>query len=294
MHRLMYPEIGFVMLRFVDYLFQAFTLGVVEGITEFLPISSTGHLIVTEHLLGFRDQSNTFTVVIQIGAILAVVLFYWRDLLARVTGLFTGQKNAWQFWLKLVVATIPAAVLGLLLEDILSAFDTPLTVAISLIVGGILLYWLETARSKTQGVPEPLEPQIDHISLRQAFLVGCFQVLALLFPGTSRSGASIVGGWLVGLNRVTATAFSFYLGIPTLGAAGLYKLYKARDQLSNLPGGATALLVGSVVSLITAFLAVSWLLRYVSRNNFKGFAIYRIVAGGVILLLLALNMMPNA
>jgi undecaprenyl-diphosphatase len=277
----------------VDFIFQAIMLGVVEGITEFLPVSSTGHLIVTEHLLGFRDQSNTFTIVIQIGAILAVVLFYWRDLLARVLGLFSGKKNAVQFWLKLVIATIPAAILGLLLEEVLSNFDTPLTVAISLIVGGVILYWLETVRGNKQTAPEPLEPQIDSISTRQAFLIGCFQVLALLFPGTSRSGASIVGGWLVGLNRVTATAFSFYLGIPTLGAAGLYKLYKARDQLSALPGGGVALLVGSVVSLVTAFLAVSWLLRYVSRNNFKGFAIYRIVAGAVILLLLATNVMPN-
>jgi undecaprenyl-diphosphatase len=277
----------------VDFIFQAIMLGVVEGITEFLPVSSTGHLIVTEHLLGFRDQSNTFTIVIQIGAILAVVLFYWRDLLARALGLFSGKKNAVQFWLKLVIATIPAAILGLLLEEVLSNFDTPLTVAISLIVGGVILYWLETVRGNKQTAPEPLEPQIDSISTRQAFLIGCFQVLALLFPGTSRSGASIVGGWLVGLNRVTATAFSFYLGIPTLGAAGLYKLYKARDQLSALPGGGVALLVGSVVSLVTAFLAVSWLLRYVSRNNFKGFAIYRIVAGAVILLLLATNVMPN-
>jgi undecaprenyl-diphosphatase len=277
----------------VDFIFQAIILGIVEGITEFLPVSSTGHLIVTEHLLGFRDQSNTFTIVIQIGAILAVVLFYWRDLLARVLGLFAGQKNALQFWLKLVIATIPAAVLGLLLEDILSNFDTPLTVAISLIVGGIILYWLETVRGKNQTAPESLEVQMDNISVRQAFLIGCFQVLAMLFPGTSRSGASIVGGWLLGLNRVTATAFSFYLGIPTLGAAGLYKLYKARDQLSALPGGGVALLVGSVVSLVTAFLAVRWLLRYVSRNNFKGFAIYRMVAGAVILLLLATNVMPN-
>jgi undecaprenyl-diphosphatase len=282
------------MVGSVDFILQAIILGIVEGITEFLPISSTGHLIVIEHLLNARDQSNTFTIVIQIGAILAVVLFYYKDLLARVLGLFRGQKGAVQFWLKLVVATIPAAILGLLLEETLSSFDTPLTVAISLIVGGIILYWLETVRGKTPSAPEPHEPDIDNITLRQAFLVGCFQVLALLFPGTSRSGASIVGGWLLGLNRVTATAFSFYLGIPTLGAAGLYKLYKARDELSTLPGGGLALLVGCVVSLVTAFLAVGWLLRYVSKNNFKGFAIYRIVAGAVILLLLATNVMPNA
>lgn len=278
----------------MDFFFQAVILGLVEGITEFLPISSTGHLIVTEHLLGFRDQSNTFTVVIQIGAILAVVLYYFKDLMARVGGLFRGQANALKFWLNLIIATIPAAVIGLALEETLSAIDTPLTVAIALIVGGIILYVLETIRGNKTSEPEPLEPMIDSITPLQALLIGLAQVLAVLFPGTSRSGASIVGGWLVGLNRVTATAFSFYMGIPTLGAAGFYKLYKARNELGNLPGGSVALLVGSVVSLVTAFLAVTWLLKYVSRNNFKGFAIYRIVAGVMILILLATNVMPNS
>ncbi len=277
----------------MDFTFQAIILGIVEGITEFLPISSTGHLIVAEHLLGFSDPSKTFTVVIQIGAILAVILYYFKDLLARVTGLFQGQANAKKFWFNLVIATIPAAVLGLALENFLGFLDTPLTVALALIIGGIILFVLETIRGKQQTAPEALEPDIDSITPRQALLIGAFQVLAVIFPGTSRSGASIVGGWLVGLNRVTATAFSFYLGIPTLGAAGLYKLYKARDSLSSLSGGAPALLIGSVVSLITAFLAVSWLLKFISRNDFKGFAIYRIVAGLVILILLATNVMPN-
>jgi undecaprenyl-diphosphatase len=278
----------------VDFILQAIILGIVEGITEFLPISSTGHLIVAESLLGFSDPNKTFTVVIQIGAILAVVLYYFKDLLARVMGLFTGNKLALKFWLNLIIATIPAAVMGLLLEEALGFLDTPLTVAIALIVGGIILYVLETVRAKQNSEPEPLEPMIDGITPKQAFFIGLFQVLAVIFPGTSRSGASIVGGWLVGLNRVTATAFSFYLGIPTLGAAGLYKLYKARDELGSLPGGSVALLVGSVVSLVTAFLAVTWLLKFVSRNNFKGFAIYRIVAGVVILILLATNVMPNS
>ena len=280
------------MLDTVDFFLQAVILGLVEGITEFLPISSTGHLIVVESLLGFSDPNKTFTVVIQIGAILAVVLYYFKDLLARVTGLFSGQANAKKFWLNLIIATIPAAVLGLALESVLSFLDTPLTVALALIIGGIILYVLESMRGDTG--PEPLEPMIDSITPRQALLIGAFQVLAVIFPGTSRSGASMVGGWLVGLNRVTATAFSFYLGIPTLGAAGLYKLYKARDELGSLPGGSTALIIGSLVSLVTAFLAVTWLLKFVSRNNFKGFAIYRIVAGVVILILLATNVISNS
>ena len=278
------------MLRHVDFI-NAVILGLVEGITEFLPISSTGHLIVAQRLLGFRDNASTFLVVIQIGAILAVVFYYYKDLLARVIGLFQGKPAALRFWLNLVIATAPAALIALSLERYLSALDTPLVVGLALIIGGVILWVLEERRAKQNAAPEPLEPMIDSITPVQALWIGLAQVLAVVFPGTSRSGASIVGGWLLGLNRVTATAFSFYLGLPILGLAGLYKLYKARDTLSAIPGGAPALLVGTLVSGIVAFLAVGWLLRYVSRHNFKGFAIYRIVAGSVILLLVALRVL---
>lgn len=278
------------MLGHVDFI-NAIILGLVEGITEFLPISSTGHLIVTQRLLGFKDSASTFLVVIQIGAILAVVFYYYKDLLARVIGLFQGKPVALRFWLNLVIATAPAALIALSLEQYLSALDTPLVVGWALIIGGVILWLLEERRAKQNAVSEPLEPMIDSITPVQALWIGLAQVLAVVFPGTSRSGASIVGGWLLGLNRVTATAFSFYLGLPILGLAGLYKLYKARDTLSALPGGAPALLVGTLVSGVVAFAAVSWLLRYVSRNNFKGFAIYRIVAGSVILALVALRVL---
>jgi undecaprenyl-diphosphatase len=267
----------------VEPLIQAVILGLVEGITEFLPISSTGHLILAERLIGFSDPDKTFTVVIQIGAILAVVWFYRTDLIARVIALFTGRPNALKFWLNLVIATIPAAVIGLGLEKILSRFESITVIATALIVGGVLLWWLEQVRGRQLTGPESTQVDIDSITPRQALLIGLAQTLAVIFPGTSRSGASIVGGWLVGLNRVTATAFSFYLGLPTLGLAGLYKLYKARDALSSLPGGAPALLLGTVVSGISAFLVVGWLLRYVSRNDFKGFAIYRVILGALIL-----------
>ena len=278
------------MLDHVDFI-NAIILGLVEGITEFLPISSTGHLIVAQRLLGFKDSASTFLVVIQIGAILAVVFYYYKDLLARVIGLFQGKPVALRFWLNLVIATVPAALIALSLEQYLSALDTPLVVGWALIIGGVILWLLEERRAKQNAVSEPLEPMIDSITPVQALWIGLAQVLAVVFPGTSRSGASIVGGWLLGLNRVTATAFSFYLGLPILGLAGLYKLYKARDTLSALPGGAPALLVGTLVSGVVAFAAVSWLLRYVSRNNFKGFAIYRIVAGSVILALVALRVL---
>ena len=273
----------------MEPLIQAVILGLVEGITEFLPISSTGHLILTERLIGFSDPDKTFTVVIQIGAILAVVWFYRTDLIARVVALFTGRPNALKFWTNLLIATIPAAVIGLGLEKILSRFESITVIATALIVGGVLLWWLEQVRGRQLTGQESTAVDLDSITPRQALLIGFAQTLAVIFPGTSRSGASIVGGWLVGLNRVTATAFSFYLGLPTLGLAGSYKLYKARDSLSSLPGGAPALLLGTVVSGISAFLVVGWLLRYVSRNDFKGFAIYRVILGTLILGMVAMG-----
>lgn len=274
---------------------QAIILGIVEGITEFLPISSTGHLKVAENLLGFKDVAFTFTVVIQIGAILAVAWFYRVDLLNRIVTLFQGKPQSVRFWGNLVIATIPAAVIGLLWEKYVgSSFETLTVIGLALVVGGVLLWWLETIRAQANHAPEPLEPALDAITPVQAIWVGVAQTLAVIFPGTSRSGASIVGGWLVGLNRVTATTFSFYLGLPALGLAGLYKLYKARDVLSSLPGGAPALLLGTVVSFLLALVVVGWLLRYVSRNDFKPFAIYRVVAGALILALVFTGVVPNA
>ena len=276
---------------------SAVLLGVVEGLTEFLPISSTGHLIVAESLIGYKDTAETFTIVIQLGAILAVVFYYWKLLLAKLGGLFRGQQASVRFWLNIVVACIPAAVIGLLFEKKIKALlFTPTVVATSLIVGGIILYIVETRRATAgaAGHQENVEPDLDSITLRQALWVGVAQVFAVLFPGTSRSGASIVGGLLSGLNRVTATAFSFFLGIPLLGAAGLYSLYKARGTLSQVPGGSSALLIGTVVSFVVALASVTWLLRYVSRHDFKGFAVYRVVAGVVILILVAMNVIQNA
>lgn len=274
---------------------QAIILGIVEGVTEFLPISSTGHLKVAENLLGFKDLAFTFTVVIQIGAILAVVWFYRVDLWNRLVTLFQGKPEALRFWLNLVIATVPAAVIALVWDKFVgNSLETLTVIGLALIIGGVVLWFLETTRAKTNHSPEPLEPNLDTITPVQAIWIGLAQTLAVLFPGTSRSGASIVGGWLVGLNRVTATTFSFYLGLPILGLAGLYKLYKARDVLSSLPGGAPALLLGTVVSFVCALVVVGWLLRYVSRNDFKPFAVYRIVAGVLILALVFSGAVPNA
>lgn len=274
---------------------QAVLLGVVEGLTEFLPISSTGHLIVAEHLLGYRDTGEVFTIVVQLGAILAVVWFYWKLLWTKVTQLFQGRTDARRFWINLVVASLPAAVVGLLFEKMIkAALFSPLTVAVSLIVGGIVLWWVESRphaashlESETGTVPEP---DLDALTIKQAALIGAAQAIAVI-PGVSRSGASIVGGLLTGLDRVTATAFSFFLGLPILGAAGIYSLYKARHALGTVPGGSAALSLGTVVAFVTALLSVSWLLRYVSAHNFKGFAAYRVVFGLLLLILIGMGVL---
>jgi len=267
---------------------SAVVLGVVEGLTEFLPVSSTGHLIVAEQLIGYKDAGETFTVVIQLGAILAVVFFYWRLLLSRLAELFTGKPLARRFWGRIVVACLPSAVLGLVFERTVKAhLFTPTVVAVSLIVGGVLLYLVEARRAGQRQAEIGLVPDLDSVTLRQALWVGAAQALAVVFPGTSRSGASIVGGLLSGMNRVTATAFSFFLGIPLLGAAGLYSLYKARHALSQIEGGTGAIALGTVVSFVVALLSVGWLLRYVSTNDFRGFAVYRVVFGLFVLLLVA-------
>jgi len=253
---------------------NAAILGLVEGITEFLPVSSTGHLIVAADLLKFRDAGGTFEIVIQLGAVLAVIAYYWRDLLGQARALPVSQ-DARRLWLGVALAFLPAAILGFLFSDVITRYlFSPVTVAISLIVGGVVL-WVVEGRSvvaTTHGLTQ--------VSPRQALVIGCAQCLALV-PGVSRSASSIIGGVLMGLDRPTATAFSFYLSIPTLGLATLYALLKGRDALSA--GHLGPLFIGLVVSFITALLAVSWLLRYVSQHNFRGFAVYRVFAGVAIL-----------
>lgn len=249
-------------------------LGLVEGITEFLPVSSTGHLIVAADLLNFRDAGGTFEIVIQLGAVLAVIVYYARDLLGQARAL-PERPEVRRLWLGVALAFLPAAALGFLFSDVITRYlFSPVTVAISLILGGAVLWIIEgrvfVARTTT----------LTQVTARQALVVGCAQCLALV-PGVSRSASSIIGGLLTGLDRPTATAFSFYLSIPTLGLATLYALIKGREALDGTQFG--PLLVGLAVSFVTALLAIGWLLRYVSRHDFRGFAVYRILAGVAIL-----------
>lgn len=262
---------------------QAIILGIIEGLTEFLPISSTGHLIVAEEAMNYKDTAEIFTVFIQSGAILSVLWFYRKDLMDKVAGLFKKDKATINFWLCWVLATIPAGLIGFVLQDKISEYAIAATVGVALILGGIAIWLIETFHKTAKSAGE--EAQLNKLTIIQALKIGIFQILALI-PGVSRSGATIMGGLLSGLDRVTATAFSFYLSIPILLVAGVYQLGTGWNQLDTVAGGGAALIAGTVAAFITALVAIKWLLHYVSRHDFKLFAYYRIVLGTIVLLAL--------
>ncbi|MBC8171337.1 MAG: undecaprenyl-diphosphate phosphatase [Anaerolineae bacterium] len=268
----------------MDELLKTLILGLVQGITEFLPVSSTGHLIVTSTLLNFQNSlGGTFEIFIQLGSVLAVIIFYRADLL-RQARLIGTDKNVQRLWLGIIIAAIPAAVMGFLLRDFIkTVLFSPAIVGVTLIIGGIIFLFLEREPAP-ENTPAPLA-DLSNITLRQALGVGIAQVFALI-PGVSRSGASIVGGLLSGMNRPTATAFAFYLAIPVLGGATLLDLLLSLDEITG-SDQIILLLVGLVVTMIVSLFAIGWLLRYVSRNSFRVFGYYRIVAGIVILALVA-------
>lgn len=255
-------------------------LGIVEGVTEFLPISSTGHLIVASSFLGLRESlSGIFEIFIQIGALVAVLGYYRNDMLHQLQTIASEPKTR-HFWLAVFVAFIPAAVVGLLVGDLIDDFlFRPDVVGIALIVGGVAFIIIEKQPRFQQDGSMNTSGLYD-ISFRQAFMVGLIQLLALI-PGVSRSGASIIGGMLNGLSRQIATQFSFYLAIPTLGGATLYTLYLNLDQINA--SDMSLLLLGTVVSALVARLSIGWLLRYVAKNNFIPFGYYRIIVGIIIL-----------
>ncbi len=264
---------------------QAILLGIIEGLTEFLPISSTGHILISQNVLGYKDTAEVFTVVIQLGALGAVLWYYRMDLWGKVSGLFSGDKKVLNFWKIWIVATIPAAIAGVLLESKLSSIGTMPVIASALIIGGIIMWLIETYHHTK---PAKQEAQLDTITTKQALQVGCYQALSLV-PGVSRSGATIMGGLLTGLDRVTATTFSFYLSIPILLLAGVYKLLKDHSEIATISGGGAALIAGTVAAFVSGFLVIGWLLQYVSKHNFKIFAYYRIFLGLLILGCLALS-----
>ena len=257
-------------------LFKAAVMGVVEGLTEFLPVSSTGHLILTGSLIGFTDdKSKVFDIAIQTGAILAVVIVYWRRLSGVVAHL-GDSAAARRFVANVAIGFLPAGVIGLLAYKTIKAhlFNAPV-VAGAFVVGALIILWVEHRALPTVRIQE-----VDDMSPLDALKVGLVQCLGMI-PGTSRSGATIIGGMLLGLSRKAATDFSFFLAIPTLVGAGAYSLWKERGLLSaaDLP----LFGVGLLVSFISAWLCVRWLLRYISTHTFVPFAWYRIVFGLVVL-----------
>ena len=260
-------------------LFVALVLGIVEGLTEFLPISSTGHLIVAGSLLGYTgEQAKMFEIVIQAGAILAVVWEYRARFAGALAGMFT-EPAAQRFVVNLAVAFMPAAILGLLFNKAIKAhLFAPVPVACAFVAGAVVILWTER---RLRMRPESVRvATVDAMTWRDALKVGCAQALALI-PGTSRSGATIIGGMLFGLSRVAATEFSFFLAIPTLFAATGYSLWKDSSLLSAQSMGAFG--VGFAASFVSAFACVRWLIRYVAHHDFIPFAWYRIAFGAVIL-----------
>jgi undecaprenyl-diphosphatase len=257
-------------------LFKALVLGVVEGLTEFLPISSTGHLILAGDLLGFNDEKGKiFHVAIQTGAMLAVVWEYRRKF-AHVLARVLTEPAAQRFVANVVVAFIPAAVLGLAFAKyIKAALFKPVPVAIAFIVGAFVILWAERRDHRVR------VESVDDMTWLDALKVGCAQCFALI-PGTSRSGATIIGGMLFGLSRRAATEFSFFLAVPTLIAAGAYDFWKSRGLFSV--GDLEVLGVGLVTAFVSAFLCIRWLLRYIASHDFTIFAWYRIAFGVIVLL----------
>ena len=260
-------------------LIKAAIMGIVEGLTEFLPISSTGHLILAGALLGFDDEkAKVFDIAIQPGAIFAVILVYWQKIRATLIALPT-EKQARQFALNVLIAFVPAVVLGLLFGKAIKAnLFSPVVVASTFIVGGFIILWAEKRQQRNPAFARIHE--VESMTAMDALKVGLVQCLAMI-PGTSRSGATIIGGMLLGLSRKAATDFSFYLAIPTLIGAGVYSLYKERALLSmaDLP----LFGVGLLFSFLSAWLCIRWLLRYIATHSFEPFAWYRIAFGIVVL-----------
>jgi undecaprenyl-diphosphatase len=268
---------------------EAIIIAVVEGLTEFLPISSTGHMIIASSLLGISEDNFTkvFEVAIQLGAIMAVVVLYWKKFF---------DFSRWQFYVKLIVGVIPALLLGFLFNDYIDKMlESPLTVAISLLLGGIVLLYIDNYFRK------PTIETDEKITYLKAFIIGCWQVLAMI-PGVSRSASSIIGGMQQKLTRSLAAEFSFFLAVPTMFAAAAYSLFlkswnengievKGIDLIMNSQQNIIAFIIGNVVAFIVAILAIRFFITYLKIYGFRIFGAYRIIVGLLLLGLIALGVL---
>ncbi len=263
-------------MMLVDF-FKAALLGIVEGLTEFIPVSSTAHLLLTSQLVDFTTiKNNLFEIVIQLGAILAICVIYRSKIFDLL--IHFKEKSQQKFILNLALAFLPAALIGLAFHGLIKAFlFNNLTIALALILGGIVMILVER-RPRSSSVEE-----LNNITPLTAFYVGLFQCLAMI-PGVSRSGATIIGGLLLGLNRKIAAEFSFFLAIPTIAAASIYDLYKSSIDLTNTD--LEIIFVGLLASFLSALFVVKWFINFVSKNNFVPFGFYRIVVGILVLIFL--------
>ena len=254
-------------------IFEAIVIAIIEGITEFLPVSSTGHMIITQQLLGVGNGAfvKAFIVNIQFGAILSVVLLYWNRFFQNL-----------DFYFKLFVAFIPSAILGVLLNDLIdSLLESPQTVAISLLLGGVVLVFIDKV----------LNPSVEkELTYRNSFVIGLAQCISMI-PGVSRSAATIIGGMTQGLTRKQAAEFSFFLAVPTMFGASALKLYKGFQDYPEVFQGenVTVLLIGNVVAFVVAMLAIKFFVGFLTKHGFRVFGWYRIVLGGLLLILLAMG-----
>ncbi|OAL82482.1 undecaprenyl-diphosphate phosphatase [Acinetobacter sp. SFD] len=260
-------------------LLKAALMGVVEGITEFLPISSTGHLILASELMNFwtKEKSDVFVIAIQMGAIAAVIYEYWARLWGAATGIVSGEPQGRRLGIGLILASIPIVLIGLTFGQTVKQFlFNDIAIAMGLIIGGLIIIWIE------KNPPPVRVHEVEELSIKDACWIGLIQVLSLI-PGTSRSGATIIGAMFLGVSRKAATEFSFFLGIPVIIGAGLLDLYQSYDVL-NTTEDWTVIAVGLLVSFVSALLLIRALVAYVAKRDFMIFAWYRIVSGLLILL----------
>lgn len=260
-------------------LLKAAIMGIVEGITEFLPISSTGHLILASELMNFwtKEKSDVFVIAIQMGAIAAVIYEYWTRLWGAATGIVSGEPQGRRLGIGLILASIPIILIGLTFgQTVKELLFNNIAIAIGLIVGGLIIIWIE------KNPPQVRAQEVEDLTIKDAIWIGLIQVLSLI-PGTSRSGATIIGAMFLGVSRKAATEFSFFLGIPVIVGAGLLDLYQSYDVFSGTQDW-VVLIVGLLVSFISALLLIRALVAYVAKRDFMIFAWYRIVSGLLILL----------
>ncbi|MGS0706283.1 undecaprenyl-diphosphate phosphatase [Acinetobacter sp. ANC 3781] len=260
-------------------LLKAAIMGIVEGVTEFLPISSTGHLILASELMNFwtKEKSDVFVIAIQMGAIAAVIYEYWARLWGAATGMFTGEPKGRHLGFSLIMASIPIVLIGLTFgQAVKELLFNDIAVAIGLIVGGFIIIWIEKNPLKVNA------EEVENISYKEAIWIGLIQVLSLI-PGTSRSGATIIGAMFLGISRKAATEFSFFLGIPVIIGAGLLDLYQSYHVFESTQDWAV-LATGIIVSFVSALILIRVLVAYVAKRDFMVFAWYRIASGLLILL----------